>query len=93
MVVHNFCIEHEHLATAFELDTFFQEGIRIMSEDRCENEAAGEDNADMDSIMRADTRDIELLEAQIRREKLKKALFDFYEQREEDENSKSGMEY
>jgi hypothetical protein len=66
MVVHNFCIEHEHLVTAFKLDTFFQEGSHIMAEDQCENEAADEDNADMDSIMRADTHDIELLETQIK---------------------------
>jgi hypothetical protein len=65
-----------------------------MAEDQCQNGAPGEDNAEIDSVMRADARDIELLEAQIKREKLKKALFDFYEQRDaEDESSESGMEY
>jgi hypothetical protein len=94
MVVHNFCIEHEHMAAAFELDIFFQEGRRIMAEDRQANGAPDEDDADMDSIVRADARDIELLEAQIKREKLKKALFDFYAQKDaEDESNESGMEY
>jgi hypothetical protein len=66
-----------------------------MAENWHDNKAADEDNADMDSIMRADTRDIKLFEAQIKGEKLKKALFDFYEQKdaEEEENSESGMEY
>lgn len=65
-----------------------------MAEDRQANGAPDEDDADMDSIVRADARDIELLEAQIKREKLKKALFDFYAQKDaEDESNESGMEY
>ncbi|KAF7366258.1 DDE Tnp4 domain-containing protein [Mycena sanguinolenta] len=81
--------DHQLFATLWVVACMV-EGRRIMAEDRRGNEAPDEDDADMDSIMKADARDIELLEAQIKREKLKKALFDFYEQQrdaEEDENS------
>ncbi|KAF7358190.1 DDE Tnp4 domain-containing protein [Mycena venus] len=77
MVVHNFCMEHERLTTRFELDTFFQEGRRIMEEEQAQKSNDDQNDEEMDSVALADARDIELLEAQIKHEKLKQALFDF----------------
>ncbi|KAF7372357.1 DDE Tnp4 domain-containing protein [Mycena venus] len=90
MVVHNFCMEHEHLTTRFELDTFFQEGRRIMEEEQAQKSNDDQNDEEMDNVALADARDIELLEAQIKREKLKQALFDFYE-RDDDDDSSGGM--
>ncbi|KAJ3499981.1 hypothetical protein NMY22_g19418 [Coprinellus aureogranulatus] len=78
MAIHNFAMQHEHIAD-FTLDSFFQEGLRIVSEDQpTDEERVATDTASSErERVRIDERDIELLRARIKREEIKGQLFDY----------------
>lgn len=79
IAIHNFAIQHE-AGEDFSIDEFFRTGMRELQEDRehfaaearlAEEEATAEDNA------RAALREVELLYAKLKREELKKELFNY----------------
>lgn len=78
MAIHNFAMQHEHI-TDFTLDSFFQEGLAIVAQDQLlqGDQAAAEASADAQERVRVDERDMELLRARIKREEIKRELFEY----------------
>lgn len=79
IAIHNFAIQHE-TSDNFHLDIFLRDGLRDLEEDQphmAADRLVAENEASEEELARADNRDIELIQAKIKREELKAALFEF----------------